>query len=207
MPAAIMVSSLASACLDNELDPDQVAQESSADAGVSSDNGDAGESAPVAEKKLFIAQNKDFKDFKDWMTFTREVQGQHEGLSGVMTIYVNQAPDTAKKTFPVGTILFKTTEVQGFDKPVIHAMTKRGGGFNAAGAIGWEYFELLMGKNDVPAILWRGAKPPAGEMYQALLGSANVERPMTTDADCNSCHAEGTDGALGDDVLHLLNGQ
>jgi hypothetical protein len=141
------------------------------------------------------------------MTYEHDVQGEHEGLSGQMSIYLNQSPDTETKTFPVGTILFKTTLVQGFDKPVVHAMTKRGGGFNAGGALGWEYFELLMGKDDVPYILWRGAKPPGGEMYMALLGAANVDRPMTTDGDCNSCHAKGTDGALGDDVLNLINGQ
>jgi hypothetical protein len=102
--------------------------------------------------------------------------------------------------------LFKTTDVEGFDKPVIHAMAKRGSGFNASGALGWEYFELLLSKQGAPYILWRGAKPPAGEMYQMLLGSMNVERPMTNDGDCNGCHAKGDDGVLGDDVLQLLNG-
>jgi hypothetical protein len=209
--AVFMVSSLTTACLDNKLDPDQVDQEPTArgdnDAGTSNSSDAGGSDAPVAEKKLFIAQNSSFKNYQDWTAFKITVKSEHEGLSGETAIYVSQLPNTETKTFPVGTILFKTTLVNGFDKPVVHAMSKRGSGFNADGALGWEYFELLMGKGDVPYILWRGSKPPAGEMYQALLGAMSVVRPMTTDADCNSCHEQGTDGALGDDVLTLINGQ
>lgn len=211
MSAVFMVSSLTTACLDNKLDPDQVEQEPTArgqdDAGTSNSDAGGSDDAPVAEKKLFIAQNSSFKNYQDWTAFKMTVKSEHEGLSGETAIYVSESPDTESKKFPVGTILFKTTKVDGFDKPVVHAMAKRGSSFNVEGALGWEYFELLMGKGDVPYILWRGSKPPAGEMYQALLGAMSVVRPMTTDADCNSCHAQGTDGALGDDVLKLLNGQ
>lgn len=175
----------ASACLDNQLD----------------------ESEEVAGKRVFIAQAGDFRDYADWMSFKRETTSDHGGVIGTTTIYVNQLPDEETQSFSIGTILFKSTLVAGFDKPTIHAMAKRGSGFNPKGVLGWEYFELLLNKNGTPLILWRGAEPPSGEHYQMLLSAQSVEdRPMMTgqDGDCNSCHLEGKDGVLSDDVLHLL---
>lgn len=174
-----------SACLDNELDT----------------------SDEVAAKRVFIAQTRDFADYKDWMVFEREVKGDHGGIVGKTTIYVNDMPDEQAHSFPVGTILFKRMDVAGYDTPTIHAMAKRGSSFNAEGALGWEYFELLLNSSERPYILWRGEEPPSGEQYQALLGAENIERPMETDGTCNSCHADGEDGVLGDDLLGLLNGQ
>jgi hypothetical protein len=175
----------ASACLDNKLD----------------------ESETVAGKRVFIAQVDDFKDYADWMSFKNETADDHGGVLGTTTIYVNELPDEETHEFSVGTILFKATEVAGFDKPTIHAMAKRGSNFNPEGVIGWEYFELVLNKKGTPLILWRGAEPPNGEHYQMLLSAQNVDRPMMTgqDGDCNSCHAEGKDGMLGDDILKLLD--
>lgn len=176
---------LGSACLDNKLD----------------------ESEQVAAKRVFIAQTGDFADYKDWMVFEREVMGDHGGIVGKTTIYLNELPDTKTHTFPIGAILFKRMDVAGSDQPTIHAMTKRGSGFNPDGAVGWEYFELLLNSHNVPYILWRGEEPPSDEQYQALLGAQNIDQPMATDGSCNSCHADGEDGVLGDAILELLNGQ
>jgi hypothetical protein len=175
---------LGTACLDNELDP----------------------SERVAGKSVFIAQTRDFAPYTDWMSFKRESKSEHGGLLGTTTIYVNNPPDPETQTFPVGTILFKRMDVVGFDQPTIHAMTKRGGGFNAQGALGWEYFELLLDSKSRPIVLWRGEEPPSDEQYQALLGASDIERPVGTDGTCNSCHSEGQDGVLDEEVLSLLNG-
>jgi hypothetical protein len=175
------------ACLDNELDPDDM----------------------VDGKSVFIAQAQDFFDYADWMTFERETKSEHGGVLGVTTIYVNELPETDPETdqrnFPIGAILFKSTKVQGYDKPTIHAMVKRGRGFNPGGALGWEYFELLLSSKGLPYILWRGADAPSGEQYQALLGAQNLDRPMELDGSCNGCHTEGHDGVLGDELVQLLD--
>jgi hypothetical protein len=75
----------------------------------------------------------------------------------------------------------------GANDPANHhlfAMVKRGCGFNAGGAFGWEFMELTehAGGADV---LWRGVGPPAGETYG---GDPNG---------CNSCHA----GCSGNDSV------
>jgi hypothetical protein len=175
---------LAPACLDNKLDT----------------------SDAVGGKTVFIAQARDFATFADWMVFKRDTKTDHGGILGTTTIYLNSKPDAETHTFPIGTILFKRMDVTGFDQPTIHAMAKRGSGFNAEGALGWEYFELLLDAKNRPAILWRGDKPPSDEQYQALLGASSIERPKGTDGACNSCHADGQDGVLDDDILELLNG-
>ena len=66
------------------------------------------------------------------------------------------------------------------------AMVKRGANFNALGARGWEWFELVEGPRGV-AINWRGLGAPDGEGYGG--------DPLGT---CNSCHqmAAGNDFVL-----------
>ena len=53
---------------------------------------------------------------------------------------------------------------------------KRGAGFNADGAAGWEWFQLANGPGDAPTILWRGVGPSDGDAYGADTGG------------CNGCH-------------------
>ena len=182
--ALLAYAALSGACLDNQLD----------EAELSSD------------KSVFIAQAEDFLRYDDWMKFERETRSEHGGLVGVNTIYVNELPVSDEQAFPVGTILFKSTKIEGYDKPTIHAMVKRGSRFNPKGVLGWEYFELVLDKNGVPFILWRGAEPPMGETYRSLLGAEDLEdRPMELDGSCNGCHMKGEDGVLGEDLLKLLN--
>jgi hypothetical protein len=59
-------------------------------------------------------------------------------------------------------------------------MAKRGCGFNAAGARGWEWMELSETPDGV-TVVWRGLGPPAGEVYGG------------DPAGCNSCHAACSD--------------
>lgn len=170
------------ACLDNKLEADET---------------------PVGVKKVFIAQTRDFAPYQDWMVFKHDVSTEHGGLVGTTTTYVSELPDTTTHTFPIGAILIKTIKTASSDSLTIHAMTKRGSGFNADGALGWEYFELQLTSKGTPIILWRGEAPPSGEMYQALLGASNTDQP-TTEGKCNDCHANGKDGMLGDDIVGLL---
>ena len=173
---------LAGACLDNELEP----------------------SAGVGVKRVFIAQTRDFAPYQEWMVFKRDVTTEHGGLVGTTTKYVNELPDTTTHEFPIGAILVKTVKAQGSDALTIHAMAKRGSGYNADGARGWEYFELQLNGKGVPIIAWRGEQPPSGEQYQALLGASKTDQPAT-EGKCNDCHAAGKDGMLGDDIVELLD--
>jgi hypothetical protein len=180
--ALLACAALSGACLDNELDESETAE----------------------GKRVFIAQAGDFLQYENWMKLERETKNEHGGVVGLMTIYVNEQPTDGE--FQVGTILFKTTKVEGYDKPTIHAMVKRGSRFNPSGVLGWEYFELILDKKGVPFILWRGANPPTGEAYRSILGAQDLsDRPMELDGNCNSCHMEGQDGVLGEDVLKLLD--
>ena len=167
----------ASACLDNKLDPDDVELTGS-----------------------FLAQQKDFTGYREWMTYERDTVTDHGGLIGTTTVYLNEAPDEGE--FRVGTILLKTVKPANSDDVTVHAMAKRGSTYNAQGARGWEYFELLLGKTGTPYIVWRGSQPPSGEHYQQLLGG---KVQATTEGNCNDCHADGKDGMLGDDIVNLLD--
>jgi hypothetical protein len=174
----LALAAFAGACLDNKLE-----HEDEVDGSVA-----------------FIAKQSDFLSYKDWMPFKKDTPTDHGGVSGTRTVYVNELPVDEK--FPLGSILLKTVKMANSDDTSVHAMAKRGNGFNARGAVGWEYFELLLDKTGVPIIMWRGEKPPSGEMYQALPGA---KMSSATEDDCNSCHAEGKDGMLGDDIVNLLN--
>lgn len=174
----LVLALCASACLDNKLEPGQ----------------------EVAASGSFLAQQRDFAPYKDWMTFENDVTTDHGGVIGTTTVYLNELPENGQ--FPVGTITLKTSKAANSDDITVHAMAKRGKGFNTQGAAGWEYFELLLSKSGAPYILWRGEKPPSGEMYQALPGA---KMASATEGNCNDCHADGKDGMLGDDLVNLLN--
>jgi hypothetical protein len=166
-----------SACLDNKLEDDT--------------------SAPAT----FIAQQGDFADYKTWMTFDNDVQDDHGGIIGTTTEYLNKLPEPGASEFDIGTMLVKIQQATDSDAMAIHAMSKRDPAYNPNGARGWEFFELVLDKNGAPYILWRGSKPPSGEMYQMLFGSSTQP---STEGNCNDCHASGKDGMLSPDIADLL---
>src|SRR3954454_22431252 len=63
--------------------------------------------------------------------------------TGVRTIYVNERPPVGAVAFPIGTVIVKTIVANPSFPTAVRtfAMTKRGRGFNTAGAVGWEWFE------------------------------------------------------------------
>lgn len=136
---------------------------------------------PPGGTETFVAMQADFYDFRGWNAV--EVEQTDSGHpAGDRVVYINQA---ATDGFAVGTILVKTIATDaGTD---IHAMAKRGGGFNADGAVGWEWFELVTADDGTPVILWRGGAPPDGEAYGQLPGqTADTGAP---EGDCNVCHS------------------
>jgi hypothetical protein len=155
---------------------------------------DGGQLQPDA----FIAQTEDFLGYEDWTSFNED--DKHGDGSGTTTVYLNKMPPTGATSFPVRTIVVKTMQATDGSMFSIHAMAKRGNGFNSAGARGWEFFELAKTSKGVPFYLWRGVNPPTGEQYRAILSKNNVEA-STPELKCNDCHAsssfrDGTSGQL-----------
>jgi hypothetical protein len=139
-------------------------------------DGTAG-SAPTGP---FVAQAADFADFRAWDSFVLDGPaavdgGQH--TTGVRTVYLNRPPPSGQVAFPLGTVIVKTIVPNPAFPDALRtfAMAKRGGRFNHAGAVDWEWFELDVTASP-PAILWRGVGPPIGDTYEG-------------EASCNGCHA------------------
>lgn len=150
--------------------------------------GDAEEvGAPVLEEPaIYIAFARDFERFERWTTFDRGRDPVPPSHLGPSLIYVTPAPPERAEAFPVGTRIVRV-ERAGEDPAAweVHAMVKRGGGFNEAGAAGWEFFELsLASSRERPEIRWRGEGPANGDGYVAPEGGEVLG--------CNHCHASAT---------------
>ncbi|MBK7857501.1 MAG: hypothetical protein IPJ65_02525 [Archangiaceae bacterium] len=134
--------------------------------------------APTADAgTTFIAFASHFNGYADWESFALPggiAQGSSH-LAGDRVIYLNHRPPAGATEFPVGTIIVKTTQSQ------IFGMVKRGGNYNADGAVNWEWFELE-GSSAQTYIRWRGLGPPDGETYG---GPGN--------SGCNNCHSGAWD--------------
>jgi len=137
-----------------------------------------------------IALERDFQGFYDWSRVDlgdRPEQGTSH-VAGETHEYINRPPPQGAKAFPVGTIFVKTVDSQ--KKSDIFAMVKRGGGFNASGAVGWEWFGLRKRGDGSVAIVWRGVNAPDGESYGGdPLGG------------CNGCHG----AAVKNDHVHAYS--
>jgi hypothetical protein len=150
-----------------------------------------------------VARPADFADFTAWPHVAVGVAAAaspHD--EPTRTVYLNAPPADDATTFPVGTIIVKTGaggEATGEAGHGVHAMVKRGGGFNADGARGWEWFEISVDLtteqgDDDPILVWRGANPPEGESYGCPAGQVCAEGGLT----CNDCHA----GSIGNDFVN-----
>jgi hypothetical protein len=146
-------------------------------ASVASGNGADGGRAPG---EPFIASGDSFAGFRDWEAFVVDTPSPVGGgthTQGVRTMYLLARPPSGARLFPVGTMIVKS-EVPDPTLPKGErqfAMVKRGGGYNASGASGWEYFELDGSDPVHPTVLWAGTGPPIGDTYNG-------------EASCNACH-------------------
>jgi len=147
----------------------------------------------------FIALQRDFDGFGAWEIVWQGGAPEDDlaHAAGSRTVRVNKDPATIAEPVPMGTIVIKTVEDPDFgDILQIHAMAKRGGGYNPQGIEGWEWFDLQLDDDGHPVIVWRGEHPPDGECYGCAPGTDPEEAAML--GDCNNCHASGHDG------LHTL---
>ncbi len=137
----------------------------------------------------FVAFQSDFADFQQWNSYYLGDGALGDStLVGPRTAYMNIEPQSGSAQFPVGTMIVKTAEVA--DSPVdwvVIGMAKRGAGYNADGAVGWEWFDLECTDSGSVVIDWRGLGPPEGQGYECALGSDTGDDPLL--GDCSTCHA------------------
>jgi hypothetical protein len=161
-------------------------------AGAGTDTSDAG---PLAGVPVYAPAFHDFhswysvpgvgpKDAGNGITASGDA-GSAVHTMGPLVSYINNRPPSGSSSFPLGTIIVKEVNAGDLTSRQIFAMVKRGAGFNAGGAVDWEWFELRNIDADDVLIVWRGLGPPSGETYGG--------NPAT----CNDCH----EGAKANDYV------
>lgn len=140
--------------------------------------GDAATSTEPSSS-TYLAFAPSFAGFRTWESFDdpSDPVATSPHLKGPRKEYLNKRPPHGSTEFPVGTILVKEIGDGDVASRAVFAMVKRGGGYNAQGAVSWEWFELVNDDDETVTVRWRGVGPPLGEMYG---GDPN--------AGCNSCH-------------------
>jgi hypothetical protein len=138
-----------------------------------------GASPSPAPPTVFVATIDDFRSFRSWpsMALTVEIAPGNDHLSGPRRVFINKRPPGGTSPFPIGTIVLKESGDGDPTTRDVFAMVKRGGDFNASGAIDWEWFQLKNGADGSVTMLWRGVGPANGDAY----GS-------DTTGGCNTCH-------------------
>ena len=147
---------------------------------------------------MFVAFASNFAGFHGWQSFdvTKEAAPGTVHPDATLIEYLNRPPPKGGREFPVGTIIVKEPTTGTPNTEPFFAMVKRGGGYNAQGASGWEWFELqnLTDGSGGVQIVWRGLGPPAGEVYG---GDPN--------AGCNTCHRDCGNDAVCAKSVRLEN--
>lgn len=130
-----------------------------------------------------VAFARDFAAFRAWRRYRLPedalTDGHHSSPHRYLYVDRELPPDPAP--LPLGTILVKTTEEGPPSEWDIHAMVKRGNGFNRHGCAGWEFFNLAIDPEGDVTIAWRGR----GDDPAAYVDAEGHQRS------CNSCHVYG----------------
>jgi hypothetical protein len=229
---SLFVLGLVSGCLDDELDPldsfslaelerEPLTAEPEPDPSNPADAGEAmsedasggqsvqqgftgGESLVLSERSVFIGLERDFESFLSWPQLSLGA-GPHviADTPGEKTVYINALPVSGDTEYRVGTIIVKTVAPNEFKTSwQVHAMAKRGSGFNEKGAYEWEFFDLQLDETGVPRMIWRGEEAPDGESYRTTLVSSDGEETVI-ERDCNDCHITSNNDAILTPALHL----
>lgn len=132
------------------------------------------------ERTSFVAFERDFQGFRRWSggPFEEKPARGQTHYAGEQRYFIH-GPERRGAEFPVGTVIVKQAVLEARPEGQLFAMVKRGAGFNAQGARGWEWFELSERRDHSVAIIWRGVSAPSGEEYGG--------DPHGT---CNACHGE-----------------
>ena len=145
--------------------------------------GCAMEGAPAGPR---IAFAEDFAGFLGWESYRLPADTLTDGhlSSPNRFVYVDRPIPDMPEPFPLGTIVVKTLEEGPRQDWEIHAMVKRGGGYNAHGSEGWEFFALAFDEDDELFVTWRGTGDDDVAYIDPITGEAQA---------CNSCHVIGAE--------------
>jgi hypothetical protein len=140
----------------------------------------------------FIALQSSFAGFRQWQSYylgDNELAGHPPGKRYG---YIKQKTTDSK--YPVGAVILKTVESGTSEADwELFGMAKRGGSFNAGGAVGWEFFTMRIGSTGEPVIYSRGANPSDADADGGLTGTGYSD-PAGSGTTCNRCHGvSGTD--------------
>jgi hypothetical protein len=141
------------------------------------------DAVPSKRTEPFIALARDFEGFLAWPRWSIPDIGGTLGHDPgePRFVYVGGEMPPRGEPFAVGTLIVKTLEVGEPASWEVHAMTKRGGDYNAEGALGWEWFDLALTPELLPVIKWRGEGSAADTG-----GYVTVDGRVVS---CNDCHA------------------
>ncbi len=143
------------------------------------DNGDAG---------MFMAEDSDFAGWQGWFggILPNDVLDGNVYPPGTRWGYVNHRVPPGTTAYPPGTVLIKLIESPKDDPTLWHAFgfSKRGGDYNAAGAVGWEFLELRLDAAGTPHITDRGLAPANDGFDMDTLSYT----PGGAAGSCNICH-------------------
>ena len=139
------------------------------------------DASDAADAGTFTPVQGDFQTFHSWQSFTfmgAAIPDSPHLTAGPRTDYINQLPPRGATAFPVGTIIVKEFDVGPLTGRQVFAMVKVGGGYNAQGAVDWEWFGLINNADGSVTIQWHGVVPPPSEPYAA------------SGITCNACHGD-----------------
>jgi hypothetical protein len=144
------------------------------------------------DNECFYASASDFENYTSWQHYHLDASFEANNVhaSGPRDVYINQCPPPGATEFPVGTIILKVINAPGQTVPSVFAQVKHGCGYNANGAPGWEWFDLVTAANGLPAgdpveIVWSGTQAPPNSYGATGIAAQNQ---------CNDCHSTMGDG-------------
>ncbi len=140
----------------------------------------------------FIAFDQDFAGYRSWQTFDLGVMTPPGHPMGQQVLFASRPLPVGATRFEDRTIIIR--EIRSDPDPTkwdLFAMARRGGGYNASGAVDWEFFILSLDSQGVPHIVSRGISPSETSTSPYHPGEGIT---------CNTCHGND-DARRGDCVL------
>lgn len=132
-----------------------------------------------------VAFARDFQAFRQWRRYSLPEDALTEGheSSPARFVYIDRVLPPDGADVEPGTVIVKTTEEGEPHEWEIHAMVKRGDGYNPDGCVDWEFFNLELDEAGAVSISWRGR----GDDPSAYTDTQGNNRS------CNSCHVYGAE--------------
>lgn len=146
--------------------------------------------ASAGAPSVFVAQDSDFAGWQDWFggILAPNILDGDVYPPGTRWGYVNHRVPPGTTVYPTGTVMIKLIESPKNDPTIWHAFgfAKRGGDYNPAGAVDWEFLLLRLDAAGTPTITDRGIAP-ANDGFDMDTGSYT---PGGAAGSCNICHGQ-----------------